>query len=161
MAKAKKAPEMKFDTGIKKIPITFTDRGKQDFISFNPTDMNLPIRLKKAEDRINERLKEYQDVEFKPDGTPEDAKYIDALEDITNVVYEEIDHAFNGDVSEVVFRYCSPLSIVNGKYYVMAFIEQIGEVIEYYAKEEAETGAKQANENMNKYLGKYGKRINK
>jgi hypothetical protein len=161
MAKAKKAPELKFDTGLKRIPITFIDREEQDFISFNPTDMNLPIRLKKAEANINQRLEDYKDIEFKPDGTPEDEKYIDAFEEMTKIVSDEIDRAFNGHVSDSVFKHCNPLSIVNEKYYVMTFIEQIGEVIEYYVREETETGAKKANENMNKYLDKYGKRIGK
>ncbi len=157
---ATNAPVMKFNTGLKKIPIEFTDRGETVHIFINPTEKNLPVKLKKLEENIRTRIEKYSHIELGADGKPENLDFLDEYEEMTNIIYEELNTAFASDISSAVFKYCHPLSIVNGDYYFMTFIEQLIPVVEYYAKEEKEA-EKKANSNVNKYVDKYGKYIKK
>ena len=54
---------MKLSTGKVAFPIEF-DNGDKDCIYFNPNDPNLSIRLTDFQDKITERLKEFDDIEF-------------------------------------------------------------------------------------------------
>lgn len=158
--KTTKPPVMKFNTGLKKIPLEFTDRDETVYIFINPTEKNLPIKLKKLEENIRTRIDKYSHIELGADGKPENTDFLDEYEEMTNIIYEELNTAFASDISSVVFKYCHPLSIVNGNYYFMTFIEQLIPVVEYYAEAEKEA-EKKANERVNKYVDKYGKYIKK
>jgi putative ABC transport system permease protein len=75
-------------------------------------------------------MSEIEDIELNNDGTPTDMKVIDDFEKIQNVLCDELDIAFGGDISSVVFKYCSPFAIVNGDYFFIQFIEAIKPEIE-------------------------------
>ncbi len=145
------------DTGLKTFDLKFTDRDEIVQIAFNPTDKGLAIRFKNAQKRIEERLKKFEHIELNADGMPENSDFIDDFEEMTNIVYEELDEAFNSKISEKVFKYCNPLAAVNGNYFFLTFLEAITPIIQEFGEKEN----KKANENMNKYLDKYGKYMKK
>lgn len=168
---------MKLSTGNIAFPIEF-DNGHKDIIYFNPSDPNLPTRLMDSESRISERINSLttDDVALDSSGN---AKFPTTIEEFKNlsddekdeitrsaekaseiikqtneIICEEIDNAFNGDISSVVFQFCSPLAIVNGEYMVMQFINAITPEIQ----KEINKGNKSLESKMSKYVDKYKKR---
>lgn len=144
---------MKLSTGKLAFPIEF-DNGDVQNIYFNPNDPDLAIRMKDFQSKVEARTKELEDIKLKNDGTPEDASAIERFREIRNIVCEELDTAFNGDISSVVFKHCSPFAVVNGDYFIMQFIEAIKPEIEkHIRKANADVEKK-----MQKHIAKYVKK---
>lgn len=168
---------MKLSVGKVAFPIEF-DNGDKDTIYFNPNDPDLATRLMKAKDNIGDKLENLkaEDYELKTDGSFEMPDNIDGYEDmpdeqreiLTNraeamtkllestkkIICEEIDSAFNGDISAVVFKHCSPLAVVNGEYFIIQFLNAITpEIQKKINKSNAEVEKK-----MSKHIAKYQKR---
>ena len=137
---------MKLSTGKVAFPIEF-DNGAKEVIYFNPNDPNLAIRLKDLQENVNKKMSEIEDIKLNNDGTPTDMKVIDDFEKIQNVLCNELDIAFGGEISSVVFKYCSPFAIVNGDYFLIQFIEAI--------KPEIEKHIKKANADVEKKMSKH------
>ena len=137
---------MKLSTGKLAFPIEF-DNGDVQNIYFNPNDPDLAIRMKDFQGKVEARTKDLEDIKLKQDGTPEDASAIERFREIRNIVCEELDTAFNGDISSVVFKHCSPFAVVNGDYFIMQFIEGI--------KPEIEKHIKKANADVEKKMQKH------
>ena len=137
---------MKLSTGKVAFPIEF-DNGAKEIIYFNPNDPNLAIRLKDLQENVNKKMSEIEDIKLNNDGTPTDMKVIDDFEKIQNVLCNELDIAFGGEISSVVFKYCSPFAIVNGDYFLIQFIEAI--------KPEIEKHIKKANADVEKKMAKH------
>ncbi len=144
---------MRLNTGKLAFPIEF-DNGDVQNIYFNPNDPDLAIRMKDFQSKVEARTKDLEDIKLKNDGTPEDASAIERFREIRNIVCEELDAAFNGDISSVVFKHCSPFAVVNGDYFIMQFIEAIKPEIEkHIRKANADVEKK-----MQKHIAKYVKK---
>lgn len=143
---------IKLNTGKEAFPIEF-DNGDKVEIYFNPNDPDLSIRMRDFQKNVEARTDFYNDMELDADGKPVDVSAIDKFEEMRNIVCEELDRAFNGDISSKVFKHCSPFAIVEGNYFMLQFIEAIRPEIEKRVKKANE----QTNKNMQKYLKKYGK----
>lgn len=141
---------MKLSTGKVAFPIEF-DNGDKDCIYFNPNDPNLAIRLKDFQENVNKKMGEIEDIKLNNDGTPEDMKVIDDFEKIQNVLCNELDIAFGGEISSIVFKYCSPFAIVNGDYFLIQFIEAIKPEIEKHIKKANADVEKKMAKHLNKY----------
>ncbi len=137
---------MKLSTGKIAFPIEF-DNGDKDCIYFNPNDPNLSIRLTDFQDKITARVKELEDMKLTAEGTPEDGNVIESFRKFQNVLFEELDIAFGGEVSAVVFKHCSPFAIVGGDYFIMQFVDAI--------KPEIEKHIKKANSDVEKKMAKH------
>lgn len=137
---------MKLSTGKVAFPIEF-DNGDKDCIYFNPNDPNLSIRLTDFQDKITARVKELEDMRLNAEGKPEDNSAIEDFRRFQNVLFEELDIAFGGEVSAVVFKHCSPFAIVDGEYFIMQFVEAI--------KPEIEKHNKKANADIEKKMAKH------
>ena len=143
---------MKLSTGKVAFPIEF-DNGDKDCIYFNPNDPNLFIRLKDFESKTKERLESCEDFNLKNDGYPEAEEQIEQFRKVQNIIFEELDIAFNGEVSSVVFKHCSPFAIINGDFFIMQFIDAITPEIEKHIKKaNGEVSA-----NLEKHIAKYKK----
>lgn len=90
---------MKLNTGLNEIEIKF-DNGESGIIYYNPTDPKLYNRLKAFDEIISERLKEIKGDD------------IDAMNTADDIIREELNNTFNGDVSSVLFKYTSPLAVM-------------------------------------------------
>ena len=144
---------MKLNTGKIAFPIEF-DNGDKQNIYFNPNDPDLAIRMKDFQWKVEARTKELEDLKLKPDGTPEDVEAIESFRKIRNILCEELDVAFNGEISAVVFKHCSPFAVVDGDYFIMQFIEAIKPEIEkHIQKANAEV-----EQNMQKHIANYIKK---
>ena len=144
---------MKLSTGKLAFPIEF-DNGDVQNIYFNPNDPDLAIRMKDFQSKVEARTKELEDIKLKNDGTPEDASAIERFREIRNIVCEELDTAFNGDISSVVFKHCSPFAVVNGDYFIMQFIEGIKPEIEKHIRKANADVEKKMQKHIAKYLKK-------
>ena len=144
---------MKLSTGKLAFPIEF-DNGDVQNIYFNPNDPDLAIRMKDFQSKVEARTKDLEDIKLKADGTPEDASAIERFREIRNIVCEELDTAFNGDISSVVFKHCSPFAVVNGDYFIMQFIEGIKPEIEKHIRKANAAVEKK----MQKHIANYVKK---
>lgn len=143
---------IRLNTGKEAFPIEF-DNGDKVEIYFNPNDPDLSIRMRDFQKNVEARTDFYNDIALDTEGNPVDVSAIDKFEEMRNIVCEELDRAFNGDISSKVFKHCSPFAIVEGNYFMLQFIEAIRPEIEKRVKKANE----QTNKNMQKYLKKYGK----
>ncbi len=141
---------MKLSTGKVAFPIEF-DNGDKDCIYFNPNDPNLSIRLTDFQDKITARVKELEDMKLTAEGAPEDGNVIESFRKFQNVLFEELDIAFGGEVSAVVFKHCSPFAIVGGDYFIMQFVEAIKPEIEKHNKKANSDVEKKMAKHLNKY----------
>ena len=140
---------MKLSTGKVAFPIEF-DNGNKTAIYFNPNDPDLFIRIKNFEGIVLERIKAFGEIELSNDGTPIKTEEIETFEKMQNILKEELDRAFGGEISGEVFKYCSPFAIVGGEYFIMQFIKAITPEIGKHIQ-------KASAERMAKHLDKYGK----
>lgn len=168
---------MKLSVGKVAFPIEF-DNGDKDVIYFNPNDPDLAARLMSAKDSISEKLENLkaEDFNLKNDGSVEFPKTIDGYEDLSdeqrevltnraekmtkllkntkNVICEEIDAAFNGDISSVAFKHCSPLAVVNGEYFIVQFLNAVTPEIQ----KKINKSNKEVEKKMLKHMAKYQKK---
>lgn len=142
---------MKLNTGKQAFILEF-DEGRE-IIYFNPCDPELGIRMADFEKNVSERTKDYENLDINADGTANGAESIERLRKILDIVYEEIDKAFNSKISATVFKYCSPFAIVNGDYFILQFIECIKPEIE----ERINKANSEAENKLNARLAQYGK----
>lgn len=140
---------MKLSTGKVAFPIEF-DNGNKTAIYFNPNDPDLFIRIKNFEGIVLERIKAFGEIELSNDGTPIKTEEIETFEKMQNILKEELDRAFGGEISGEVFKYCSPFAIVGGEYFIMQFIKAITPEIGNHIQ-------KASAERMAKHLDKYDK----
>lgn len=141
---------MKLSTGKVAFPIEF-DNGDKDCIYFNPNDPNLSIRLTDFQNKITTKVKELEDMRLNAEGNPEDSSVIEDFRKFQNVLFEELDIAFGGEVSAVVFKHCSPFAIVGGEYFIMQFVEAIKPEIEKHIKKANADAEKKMAKHLNKY----------
>lgn len=168
---------MKLNTGKVAFPIEF-DNGDVQNIYFNPSDPELATRLMSAKDKISARMQNlnFDDFELSNNGDP---VAIDNIDDVRNlsdeqisaitakaesiakvvtetkqIIFDELNAAFDSDVSSVVFKYCSPFAIVDGNYFILNFLEAIAPEIKKYI----EKSNKAVEKKMQKHIGKYQKK---
>ena len=143
---------MKLSTGKVAFPIEF-DNGDKQAIYFNPNDPDLMIRMKNLDEKMQEKIKGLEDVELTEEGAPTHISQIETFEKMQNILKDELDYAFGGSVSEIVFKHCSPFAIIGGEYFVVQFIEAITPEIEKHIRRANADVEKK----MAKHLDKYGK----
>lgn len=149
---------LKFDDGYQ----SFTINGdKSRVIRFNPGDVNIVQRSHEALKNIKEASKSLKDIHLNPDGSAEIdgsdeelAAAAETLKQVDNVIRENVNLMFNGDVYDTVFHGQSPFCIVGkGVYLFEAFIDSAVGFVEEAAKEVAEA----SKERMGKYTAGYTK----
>ena len=167
---------MKLNVGKIAFPIEF-DNGDKDVICFNPNDPDLASRLMNAKNKIDTKIKALnaEDFNFLNDGTvamPENINDVNELsdeqreevekraeqmtklmDDTKNIIFEELDRAFDSDISSVVFKHCSPFAIIGGEYFITQFLNAIAPEIQKHIKKSNSDMEKK----MSKHIGKYRK----
>lgn len=131
-------------SGLRPFKIYFEDRNETVTIYFNPVDPKLPQKLLDIEKKIE---KNFNINKRKEEGTINENDYLKVISELDNFVRSEIDYAFGNKISDKVFRFCSPLSIINGKYFFTIFLETLMPAIVKSIYEE--------NESLNKHIGEY------
>ena len=141
---------MKLNTGKVSFPIEF-DNGEKEVIYFNPNDPDLFVRFTDFEKRVEEKLKDIDDFDLSVDGTPKNEELIEKFKGINKVICEELDVAFASNISNVIFKYCSPFAIVNGDYFLIQFVRAIRPEIEKHNKKANIELQKKMAKHTNKY----------
>lgn len=143
---------MKLSTGKKPFKIEF-DTGDVETIYFNPNDPDLYVRMIKFQENVENYLKTIEDVELDENGNPVEESAIEKYKNFREVLYEELDNAFDSKISSVVFKKCSPFAIVNGDYFIMQFLDGLIPEI----KKHQSQATLEAQKKMAKHLDKYRK----
>ena len=141
---------MKLSTGKVAFPIEF-DNGDKQTIYFNPNDPDLMIRMKSLDEKVQDKINGLEDVELNEEGKPTQISQIETFEKMQDILKEELDYAFGGSVSEVVFKHCSPFAIISGEYFVVQFIEAITPEIEKHIKKANADVEKRMAKHIDKY----------
>ena len=141
---------MKLSTGKVAFPIEF-DNGDKQNIYFNPNDPDLMIRMKNLGKKVQEKIEGLEDVELTEDGKPTQISQIETFENMQNILKEELDYAFGGSISDVIFKHCSPFAIVGGEYFVVQFIQAITPEIEKHIKKANADVEKRMAKHIDKY----------
>ena len=141
---------MKLNTGKIGFLIEF-DNGDKQSIFFNPNDPDLMVRMSHLEEKINEHVKEMEDVALDEEGNPIEEKQIKLFEEMQEIVKKELDYAFGGDISAVVFKHCSPFAIVGDEYFIVQFIRAITPEIVKHVKQATIDTAKRMEKHIQKY----------
>lgn len=165
---------LKLSTGREAFPIEF-DNGDKDCIYFNPNDPDLAVRLMESRDKISERLEKlnYNELALKKGGDIEIPDNIDdisslteeqqealtemaeatskMLEDTKKIICDELDTAFDSEISSVVFKHCSPFAVVNGEYFIVQFINAITPEVQ----KRINKSNKEVEKKISKHTGKY------
>lgn len=136
---------MKLSTGRVAFPIEF-DNGDKEVIYFNPNDVELAERVKAMQANLAKKADEIDKAQVADE---EKADYLAMFEELNKAIKEEIDKAFNSEISKAVFKYCSPMSVVDGRFYAELFFEEVAKAM----KIEHEKSQKK----INKHIGKYQK----
>ena len=164
---------IKLSVGKVAFPIEF-DNGDKECIYFNPNDPDLATRLIDAKDKIQERLAKLNIEEVEGKNVGNVAREIDNIVDLTEseltevlgdaekaakivkdtkaVVCEELNAAFDSDISSVVFKHCSPFAIVDGNYFVVNFLNAITPEIKKRINKTNEDVEKKLGKHLNKYM---------
>lgn len=141
---------MKLSTGKVAFPIEF-DNGDKQTIYFNPNDPDLMIRMKSLNEKVQDKINGLEDVELNEEGKPTQIYQIETFEKMQNILKEELDYAFGGSVSAIVFKHCSPFAIVGGEYFVVQFIQAITPEIEKHIKKANADVEKKMAKHIDKY----------
>ena len=141
---------MKLSTGKVAFPIEF-DNGDKQTIYFNPNDPDLMIRMKSLDEKVQDKINGLEDVELNEEGKPTQISQIETFEKMQNILKEELDYAFGGSVSAIVFKHCSPFAIIGGEYFVVQFIEAITPEIEKHIKKANADVEKRMAKHIDKY----------
>lgn len=143
---------MKLSTGKVAFPIEF-DNGAKETIYFNPNDPDLFVRFSNFEKRVEDKLTGIGDFDLSVDGTPKNEEFLEKLDSINKVICEELDVAFASNVSDIIFKYCSPFAIVGGEYFLIQFVNAIRPEIEKHNKK----ASVELQKKMAKHTDKYTK----
>lgn len=137
------------------ISINFTEGKEPVTIRFNPADDGLPRRLMESEKMIKDKLAELGGGINLTDesGNPDPDKYVELQKAKDKVIFDAVDYAFGNAISAEVFKYCSPMAIVGGEYFIEQFLTRITPVI----KNIIEAENKKATTADRKYYSKYKK----
>ena len=111
-----------FEAKLEPFEIMFGD--KKEVIYFYSGDSNLPERLLKMPKIIIEKTKKLKIPEVKKSDKIYD-NIVDYLDKKNKIVCDAVDYAFGNKVSDVLFKYYGPYSIINGKYYILDVIERM------------------------------------
>ena len=137
--------ELNIDIGIQ----TFNINGIGE-VKFQPNDPEIIVRFEEIQKNIKGKLKS---VDNNPSA--------EELKDVIQYIKEQMNYLFNYDVSEILFKHCSPLAVGNNGCYVLYNIfESLSPYMgNKYEKAEQTTmnrAERRSYEKRKKYIGKYG-----
>lgn len=145
--------EIVLNKGLEPFDIYFKDIDEHAIIYFNPSDSDLPKRLVECQKIIEEKTKNIKEYEIDEDGNPVAESCVKCFDEANTIICDALDYAFGNKISDVVFKHCGALSIVNGNYQVLNFLEAITPAVEQVVKR----NQKAVSAKMDKYLKKYKK----
>ena len=140
------AKSINFDEGYKEYQI---NNDPDRVIRVDTADYGLLTRFAGAEKRLNEKMKAFENISIKPDGSADidDEGAVEAIEKLSQIIKEETNYIFNADVSDIVFGNASPLSTRKGVPLYERFFNAIMPII----KADLEAENKESEKRIKKY----------
>jgi predicted PolB exonuclease-like 3'-5' exonuclease len=146
---------IKIATGIKTHDVEDQNGNVRGQIKFNPSDINFIKRLTEMEDKLNEYMSKYSELNNDVISSPESdnveseaMKSLAALNFYDKQAKKVINETFDDDhLSDVIFGSESCFNILNGETFMERFLNGVIPVI----KEDVEKATKNINEHVSKY----------
>jgi predicted PolB exonuclease-like 3'-5' exonuclease len=146
---------IKIATGIKTYDVEDQNGNVRGQIKFNPSDINFIKRLTEMEDKLNEYMSKYSELNNDVISSPESdnveseaMKSLAALNFYDKQAKKVINETFDDDhLSDVIFGSESCFNILNGETFMERFLNGVIPVI----KEDVEKATKNINEHVSKY----------
>lgn len=132
------------DEGLETFNLAFKGRDDVVAISFNPSDPDLILRLEKSIVNIDEAIA----------GVSDDDTGTEKLKKINEAICEQVDFIFGNNISDKVFKHCSPLA-TNSKGEL--FVERFMDAVTPYIRDRAIAARKASEARMAKHTAKYAK----
>lgn len=140
---------MKLNTGRLTIPIEF-DNGDKEYIYAYPSDPKFIKQMREFANNAAQRAEEFDNISV--DGSGKTDKQ-DEIEKAEQIIREELNKVFAQDVSSIIFKYCSPFAIVDGEFFVIAFIQELSALlIEHAQKNTNDIANSAAYKHVERYL---------
>ena len=127
------------NTGRKIFTIPF-DNGDKIILEFNPTDYKFYTLYLQLTKNVGKIFLEFEETAKSSFGEKEVALY----EETEKKIKEEFDKVFGVGAGDQIFKYCSPVSIVDGQYYPFYFLEAFEPEIVSVMNEKAKKSAEKA-----------------
>ncbi|MDR1940031.1 MAG: hypothetical protein LBQ40_04470 [Clostridiales bacterium] len=121
------------------------------YIEFDPTDINLVIRLDGAQKRIGAAVGSLADMESEFAEMSDEERtgaVIGRVKEVETLIREQLDYVFDSPVSAVVFGVTNPLSLVDGKSFAQHFLEKVTP----FLRKEIEAEYKKIDKHVGKYV---------
>lgn len=146
---------IKIATGVKTYDVEDQNGNVRGQIKFNPSDINFIKRLTEMEDKLDEYMSKYSELNNDVVSSPESdnveseaMKALAALNFYDKQAKKVINETFDDDhLSDVIFGSESCFNILNGETFMERFLNGVIPVI----KEDVEKATKNINEHVSKY----------
>ena len=146
---------IKIATGIKTYDVEDQNGNVRGQIKFNPSDINFIKRLTEMEDKLDEYMSKYSELNNEVVSSPESddveseaMKALAALDFYDRQAKRVINETFDDEhLSDVIFGSESCFNILNGETFVERFLDGVIPVI----KADVEKAAKNINDKVSKY----------
>lgn len=145
------------NSGLESVNLVFEDRNEVVTISFNPSDMDIILRINKSQENIKKELDKIpSELKLNSDMSEEEefSEYAVFIQKVNDLIYKEVDSIFGNSVSKEVFKFCNPLSADKSG---LTFIERFLNAVAPYIKERIEKTKKATEKRVDKHIGKYKK----
>lgn len=145
------------NSGLESVNLVFEDRNEVVTISFNPSDMDIILRINKSQENIKKELDKIpSELKLNPNMSEEEefSEYAVFIQKVNDLIYREVDSIFGNSVSKEVFKFCNPLSADKSG---LTFIERFLNAVAPYIKERIEKTKKATEKRVDKHIGKYKK----
>lgn len=143
------------DSNLEKFTLVFKDRkGAAVDIYFDPCDFDMIARFGDAKNNIESELSKMESElsEFKEEDEKDTDKAAELIKKTNDIIYSEVDKIFGNNISEEVFKYCSPLSLNSSG---VTFIERFFNAVLPVISDRCSAAKKASDERIARHTDKY------
>ena len=119
------------DDGFQRVPINNKYGDEIGVFYFNPTDIGIIERYNKLADTFDAITEPLEAVKIDENGPDDemDSRYIEALGEAKERLYDAVNELFGGNAAEAFFGKVHPFSPVDGNFYCENVLQAVGEFI--------------------------------
>ena len=137
------------DDGTREIPIENRFGKLICKIYIRPGDLSIIDRYNKVIKDLPGIIKPLKDLSIKNDGTASLDKDWEALKQVEEELYKQLNYLFDMDEAADIFATRNPFSAIRGRFFCESIIEVIGNIISEAITEEAERVERRTNKYLN------------
>lgn len=135
------------DDGSRRVPIMNTQGEEIGAFVFRPTDVDIIDRYNRMAERFDDVTEPLAALGADTKAAPDisDPRYSEALREASKRLYAAVNELFDSpDAAEAFFGHMSPFSPVNGEFYCLQVLAQVGQFISAQFDTETKAMSKKA-----------------